>query len=331
MRGLAHVGLARYMDTIVGCDATTRHKPDPEPVRLALHRLGSTPDEAVFVGDSVHDCWRGTPPASEPSRRSGVPSSGRTSSLAAKCLARKHFRTPPLLASEPLSAYVRSRRRSIRAFAFKPSCAVAPSKSLQGRRVHGIYGCSGHHRSIRRITSVTAIRTSRERRPVIGVHSSGSTGSTSIGSSRSAPAWSATATRAEELTQDVFVRAWEKLHLFRGESSFATWLHRLTVNVVLNARKSRRPTTVAVRGERRRIGGMDALPGVVGMPLPPGDMLDLEEAITKLPPGARRVFVLHDVEGYKHEEIAEMLGVTSGATKAQLHRARLLLREALNR
>jgi RNA polymerase sigma-70 factor (ECF subfamily) len=76
---------------------------------------------------------------------------------------------------------------------------------------------------------------------------------------------------------------------------------------------------------------MDALPGVVGMPLPPGDLLDLEDAITRLPPGARRVFVLHDVEGYKHEEIADMLGVTSGATKAQLHRARLLLREALNR
>jgi len=76
---------------------------------------------------------------------------------------------------------------------------------------------------------------------------------------------------------------------------------------------------------------MDALPGVVGTPLPPGDLLDLEDAITRLPPGARRVFVLHDVEGYKHEEIADMLGVTSGATKAQLHRARLLLREALNR
>ena len=136
--------------------------------------------------------------------------------------------------------------------------------------------------------------------------------------------------RAEELTQDVFVRAWEKLHLFRGESSFATWLHRLTVNVVLNARK--------VEGRQRARyeesdddAGMDSLPGVVGMPLAPGDLLDLEEAITRLPPGARRVFVLHDVEGYKHEEIAEMLGVTSGATKAQLHRARLLLRETLNR
>src|SRR3954465_1143518 len=137
-------------------------------------------------------------------------------------------------------------------------------------------------------------------------------------------------TRAEELTQDVFVRAWEKLHLFRGESSFSTWLHRLTVNVVLNARKTdgRQKSRFEENDEET---GMDAHAGVVGMPLAPGDLLDLEKAIEKLPPGARRVFILHDVEGYKHEEIADMLGVTSGATKAQLHRARLLLREALNR
>jgi RNA polymerase sigma-70 factor (ECF subfamily) len=137
--------------------------------------------------------------------------------------------------------------------------------------------------------------------------------------------------RAEELTQDVFVRAWEKLHLFRGESSFGTWLHRLTVNLVLNARKSDGRQRTRFEENDDEMGGMDALPGVVGMPLAPGDLLDLEEAVERLPPGARRVFVLHDVEGYKHEEIAEMLGVTSGATKAQLHRARLLLREALNR
>ena len=137
-------------------------------------------------------------------------------------------------------------------------------------------------------------------------------------------------TRAEELTQDVFVRAWEKLQLFRGDSSFATWLHRLAVNVVLNDRKSegRRRTRFE---EEDAESGMDGFVGVVGMPLPPGDLLDLEKAITRLPPGARRVFTLHDVEGYKHEEIAEMLGVTTGATKAQLHRARHLLREALNK
>ena len=133
--------------------------------------------------------------------------------------------------------------------------------------------------------------------------------------------------RAEELTQDVFVRAWEKLHLFRGESAFGTWHHRMTVNVVLNARKSEGRSRSRFEDDEEG-DGVDALPS---RPLAPGDRMDLEAAIAKLPPGARRVFTLHDVEGYKHEEIAEMLGVTSGATKAQLHRARLLLRRALNR
>ena len=134
-------------------------------------------------------------------------------------------------------------------------------------------------------------------------------------------------TRAEELTQDVFVRAWEKLHLFRGESSFGTWLHRLTVNVVLNSRKSEGRRWARVEEDEDG----DGIDRIARTPPAPGDRMDLEAAIAKLPPGARRVFTLHDVEGYKHEEIAEMLGVTTGATKAQLHRARLLLREALNR
>ncbi len=130
---------------------------------------------------------------------------------------------------------------------------------------------------------------------------------------------------AEELTQDVFVRAWEKLPLFRGESAFGTWLHRLAVNVVLN----RRATDGRARG--RTVDDEDAIDTLPARPLAPGDRMDLEKAIAKLPPGARRVFVLHDVEGYRHEEIAEQLGITSGGSKAQLHRARLLLREALQR
>ena len=134
-------------------------------------------------------------------------------------------------------------------------------------------------------------------------------------------------TRAEELTQDVFVRAWEKLHLFRGDSSFGTWIHRLAVNVVLNARKSEGRRWSRVEDDEEG----DGVDRIASVPSAPGDRMDLDAAIAKLPPGARRVFTLHDVEGYKHEEIAEMLGVTSGATKAQLHRARLLLREALNR
>ena len=133
--------------------------------------------------------------------------------------------------------------------------------------------------------------------------------------------------RGEELTQDVFVRTWEKLPQFRGESAFSTWLHRLAVNVVLNARKTEgkhasRTEQSDVEDERR--DEMSRAPLHI-------ERMDLAEAISKLPEGARKVFVLHDVEGYKHEEIAEMMGITSGGSKAQLHRARLLLREALQR
>jgi len=132
---------------------------------------------------------------------------------------------------------------------------------------------------------------------------------------------------AEELTQDVFVRAWDKLSLFRGEAAFGTWLHRLAVNVVLNARKSEGRNRSRFEDDGDTI---DALPQGTAVSAP-GAGIDLEAAIALLPPGARRVFVLHDVEGYKHEEIAEMLGITAGGSKAQLHRARHLLREALNR
>lgn len=130
-------------------------------------------------------------------------------------------------------------------------------------------------------------------------------------------------TRAEELTQDVFVRVWEKLPLFRAESAFSTWVHRLAVNVILNARKAE-----GRERARREPDGENVLEARGSSPHH-GDRMDLEKAIATLPPGARRVFVLHDVEGYKHEEIAEMLGVTAGGSKAQLHRARMLLREAL--
>jgi len=131
----------------------------------------------------------------------------------------------------------------------------------------------------------------------------------------------------EELTQDVFVRTWEKLPQFRGESAFSTWLHRLAVNVVLNARKTegrRASRTEQSDVEDDRRDEMARAPLHI-------ERMDLQDAISKLPEGARRIFVLHDVEGYKHEEIAGMMGITSGGSKAQLHRARLLLREALER
>jgi RNA polymerase sigma-70 factor (ECF subfamily) len=129
---------------------------------------------------------------------------------------------------------------------------------------------------------------------------------------------------AEELTQDVFVRAWTKLGTFRGDSAFSSWLYPLTVNVALTERRQRRRRT-------SRFFGTDD-PTTFERPEPPPRHetgFDLEKAIGALPPGARAVFVLHDVEGYKHEEIGQMLGMATGTSKAQLHRARRILREAL--
>jgi RNA polymerase sigma-70 factor (ECF subfamily) len=130
---------------------------------------------------------------------------------------------------------------------------------------------------------------------------------------------------ADELTQEAFVRAWQKLWSFRGESAFATWLHRVAVNVILARR-------AAVAGERsRRVDGMEILERTAARPAAPDLAMDFETAIRGLPDGARQIFVLHDVEGYRHEEIATLLGVTSGTSKAQLHRARMLLRGRLER
>ena len=134
------------------------------------------------------------------------------------------------------------------------------------------------------------------------------------------------ATLAEELTQDAFVRAWQKLPSFRGDSAFSTWLHPLTVNVALSERRSRRRRT-------SRVIATDDLTLLEKPERRPGPELgvDLERALDGLPDGARAVFVLHDIEGYKHREIAGLTGVATGTSKAQLHRARKLLREALER
>jgi RNA polymerase sigma-70 factor (ECF subfamily) len=131
---------------------------------------------------------------------------------------------------------------------------------------------------------------------------------------------------AEELTQQVFIRAWEKLGSFRGESALFSWLYRLATNAVYSEHRT---------SQRRaaRVTPTDDL-SPFDDPSPasrPDSGLDLERAIATLPPGARRVFVLHDVEGYRHQEIADMTGVATGTSKAQLHRARRLLREVLNR
>jgi RNA polymerase sigma-70 factor (ECF subfamily) len=132
---------------------------------------------------------------------------------------------------------------------------------------------------------------------------------------------------ARELLQDVFVRAWERLDTFRGDSAFGSWLHRLTVNLALTERRTE------VR-RLRRVGDASELPPDGGAApqsrLGAGEDLDLERAIAALPRGARTVFVLHDVEGYTHEEIARAMGVATGTSKAHLFRARRLLREALD-
>jgi RNA polymerase sigma-70 factor (ECF subfamily) len=129
---------------------------------------------------------------------------------------------------------------------------------------------------------------------------------------------------AEELTQEVFIRAWRKLGTFRGDSAFSSWLYPLTVNVALSERRSR----------LRRLMRVFPTEDVTALERPqpppaPETGFDLAKAMAALPAGARTVFVLHDVEGRTHEEIAAMLGLAPGTSKAQLHRARRLLREAL--
>jgi RNA polymerase sigma-70 factor (ECF subfamily) len=130
---------------------------------------------------------------------------------------------------------------------------------------------------------------------------------------------------ADELTQDIFVRAWQKLATFRGESAFGTWLHRLAINVLL-ARRGALGTARA-----RFDDGEGTLDDLRSRPGTPELSMDFETAIQKLPPGARQIFVLHDVQGYKHEEIGTMLQVSPGTSKAQLHRARMMLRKHLTR
>ncbi len=132
--------------------------------------------------------------------------------------------------------------------------------------------------------------------------------------------------RAEELVQDAFVRAWNTIRSFQHKSAFGTWLHRLSINVVLSD----------MRAEKRRSsrellpGDLDQFKREVRGALPDTRM-DLERAIATLPSGAKEVLVLHDIEGYRYREIAELIGVAEGTVKSQLSRARRLVREALER
>jgi RNA polymerase sigma-70 factor (ECF subfamily) len=127
----------------------------------------------------------------------------------------------------------------------------------------------------------------------------------------------------DELTQDVFVRVWQKLGSFRGESSFTTWLHRLAVNVVIERFR-------AETARRQRLHDGEEIFETLSGPNASRDLpMDFDAALEKLPDGAREIFVLHDVEGYKHHEIGSLLGISPGTSKAQLHRARMMLRQHL--
>jgi RNA polymerase sigma-70 factor, ECF subfamily len=129
----------------------------------------------------------------------------------------------------------------------------------------------------------------------------------------------------DEVTQDVFVRVWQKLGTFRGDSAFTTWLHRLAVNVVIERFRAE-----TLRRQRIREG--DDIFDTIAAPLRSRDLsMDFETALAKLPDGAREIFVLHDVEGHKHHEIASLLDISVGTSKAQLHRARMMLRRHLGR
>lgn len=137
--------------------------------------------------------------------------------------------------------------------------------------------------------------------------------------------------KAEQHVQDAFVRAWEKLPSFRGEAQFSTWLHRLTVNLVLGEHRLLKRW---VTFDESAAAGDEDTQATLGASEHPqhavGERLDLERALAKLPKGARTVLMLYDVEGYAHEEIAELTGIAVGTSKAQLHRARRLMREWLS-
>jgi len=138
------------------------------------------------------------------------------------------------------------------------------------------------------------------------------------------------ATEAEDLTQDVFIQLHRKIGSFRGDSAFTTWLHRMTVNQVLMHFRKRN-----VKFEKTTEEGETPVQIVSGtanpMKMPVVDKIAIEHAIEQLPPGYRNVFVLHDVEGYEHEEVARILGCSVGTSKSQLHKARLKLRKLLQK
>jgi RNA polymerase sigma-70 factor (ECF subfamily) len=140
-------------------------------------------------------------------------------------------------------------------------------------------------------------------------------------------------TEAEDLTQEAFLQMYRKIQTFRGESSFSTWLHRVTVNIVLMKLRRKKPAEVSLEenterdeespSPRNEFGETDLrLTGSI-------DRINLQRAIEQLPPGFKAIFILHDVQGYKHNEIGGILGCSTGNSKSQLHKARMRLRALL--
>ena len=139
----------------------------------------------------------------------------------------------------------------------------------------------------------------------------------------------ANVTEAEDMTQEVFIQVFRKIGSFRGDSAFTTWLHRLTVNqVLMHFRK--RNVKLEHTTEEGELTNVVQAGSERPQAMPVVDRIALDAAIAQLPPGYRTVFVLHDVEGYEHEEVAEMLGCSPGTSKSQLHKARMKLRQLLN-
>ncbi|HWJ49064.1 MAG TPA: sigma-70 family RNA polymerase sigma factor [Candidatus Udaeobacter sp.] len=139
---------------------------------------------------------------------------------------------------------------------------------------------------------------------------------------------------AEDLTQEAFLQLYRKIATFRGESAFSTWLHRLSVNVVLMHLRKKSLPLVSLEETTQGTGGEDDTPkkdfGAEDMALAGSiDRLQLQKAVEDLPPGYRTIFLLHDVEGYEHNEIAEIVGCSIGNSKSQLHKARMKLRDLL--
>jgi RNA polymerase sigma-70 factor (ECF subfamily) len=126
---------------------------------------------------------------------------------------------------------------------------------------------------------------------------------------------------ADEMVQEVFIRAWQKLAAFEARASLSTWLHQIAVRLVIDAGRARK---------RRPMTPLEVVPQAAAPSSPAGLRLDLEYAVEALPDGARQVLVLHDVYGHSHDEIAALCGITTGTSKSQLHRARMLLRERLS-